>query len=106
MKFTLFCLQIQLCFQQPLQNPLDMTNMFFLKMAAYQLVLATGPGNPPAVRCLASGSVPFGSKTAQKPELQCLGSFVTRTGYRPAVFGRVVPAPLFQLYRSCNFRSN
>jgi len=50
------------------------------------LVLATGPGNPPAVRFLASGSVWFGSLPGQKPEPLCLGGFVTRTGPKPCVF--------------------
>jgi len=44
------------------------------------IVLATGPGNPPAVRFLAGGSVRFGSLPGQKPEPRCLGGFVTRTG--------------------------
>ena len=40
--------------------------------AAY-IVLATGPGNPPAVRVLAGKTVRFGSRTVQKPDPQCLG---------------------------------
>jgi len=32
------------------------------------VVLATGPGNPPAVRVLTCGSVRLGSRTGQKPE--------------------------------------
>jgi hypothetical protein len=48
------------------------------------LVLATGPGNPPAVRVLTGGSVRFGSRPGQKPDPLCLGGFVTRTGHRTA----------------------
>ena len=50
------------------------------------IVLATGPGSPPAVRVLTGGSVQFGSRTGQKPDPRCLGGFVTRTGHKPAVF--------------------
>jgi len=50
------------------------------------LVLATGPGNPPAVRFLAGGSVRFGSRPVQKTELRCIGGVETRTGHKPAVF--------------------
>ena len=53
---------------------------------AKHLVLAMGPGNPPAVRFLADGSVQFGSLPGQKPEPLCLGGFVTRTEPEPCVF--------------------
>ena len=51
-----------------------------------QLVLATSPGNPPAVRVFPGGSVQFGSLPAQEPEPLCLGGFVARTGPKPWVF--------------------
>jgi len=70
------------------------------------LVLATGPGNPPAVQFLAGGSVRFGSKPGQKPKLLCLGGVVPQTGHKPAGFGRVVPGLRFHFYGSCNFCSN
>jgi len=38
-----------------------------------QLVLATGPGNPPAVRVWTGKTVLFGSTTVQKPDPQLLG---------------------------------
>jgi hypothetical protein len=44
---------------------------------------------------VAGGSVRLGSKPGQKPEPHCLGGVVTRTGHKPAVFGRVVPGPRF-----------
>jgi len=37
------------------------------------LVLATGPGNPPAVRVWTAKTGRFGSRTVQKPDLQTLG---------------------------------
>ena len=37
------------------------------------LVLATGPGNPPAVRVRTGKTVQFGSRTIQKPDPQRLG---------------------------------
>jgi hypothetical protein len=42
-------------------------------------VLATGPGNPAAVRVLTSGLVCFGSLPGQKPDTRCHGGFVNRT---------------------------
>jgi hypothetical protein len=62
-----------------------------------RLVLATGPGNPPAVRVLARGSVRFVSRRGQKPDLPCLGGVVNRTGHKPAVFGRVGTGPQFHI---------
>jgi len=61
----------------------------FIWSAAYiywsiRLVLATGPGNLPVVRFLASRSVQFGSRPGQKPNPLCLGRFVTQTGHKPA----------------------
>jgi hypothetical protein len=50
------------------------------------LVLATGPGNPPAVQLLAGGSILFGSLPSQKPHLLCVAGFVARTRHKPAVF--------------------
>ena len=49
-----------------------------------RLVLATGPGNPPAVRVLTCGSVWFGSRTGQKPEPLFSWWDVTRPGHRSA----------------------
>jgi len=37
------------------------------------VVLATGPGNPPAVQVWTGKAVPFGSRTVQKPDPQLLG---------------------------------
>jgi len=42
-----------------------------------QVLLATGLGNLPAVRVLTSGLVRFGSRPGEKPDLLCLGGFVT-----------------------------
>jgi len=44
-----------------------------------RIVLATGPGNLPAARVLTCGSVSFGPRPGQKPDLLCLGGFVTWT---------------------------
>ena len=52
----------------------------------WRLVLATGRGNPPAVRLLAGGSVQFCAKPGQNPDPLCLGGFVTRTGHRTVGF--------------------
>jgi len=49
-----------------------------------QLVLATGPGNPPAVRVLTCGSVRFGSRTGQKPDPLLSWWVVTWPGHRTA----------------------
>jgi hypothetical protein len=38
-----------------------------------EVVLATGPGNPPAVRVRTGKTVRFGSRTVQKPDPQRLG---------------------------------
>jgi hypothetical protein len=40
------------------------------------------PGNPSAVVVLTGDSVRFGARHGQKPDLVCLGGFVTRTGHR------------------------
>ena len=56
---------------------------FLIKTTILQ-VLATGPGNPPAVLVLTGGSVLFGSRPGQKPYPLCLGGFVTSTGHRSA----------------------
>jgi len=37
------------------------------------VVLATGPGNPPAVRVWTGKTVRFGSRTVQKPDRELLG---------------------------------
>jgi hypothetical protein len=48
------------------------------------VVLATCPGNLAVVRDLTSGSVRFGSRTGQKPELLLSWRVVIRPGYRTA----------------------
>jgi len=53
-----------------------------LKHNEWCIVLASGPGDPPAVWVLTSGSVWFGSRPSQRPDPLCLGGFVTRTGHR------------------------
>jgi len=58
----------------------------FGEMLTVGVVLATGPGNPPAVRFLAGGSVRSGSLPSQKPEPLCLGRSVTQTEPKPCVF--------------------
>jgi hypothetical protein len=77
----------------------------FLRTAV-DVVLATGPGNPPAVRFVASGLVLFSSTPGQKPDPYCVGGVGTATGYIPAGFGRVVPGPWFHFYGSGNIGSN
>ena len=42
-------------------------------IALFLLVLATGPGNPPAVRVRTGKTVRIGSRTVQKPDQQHLG---------------------------------
>jgi len=49
-----------------------------------QVVLATGPGNPPAVRVLTGGAVRFGPRPGQKPEPRLSSRVVTRPGYGTA----------------------
>ena len=70
------------------------------------IVLATGPGNLPAVRFLASDSVRFGSRPGQKPDLLCVGGSVTRTGHKPAVFWPGWNQPVVPYYVSYNFGSS
>jgi hypothetical protein len=50
------------------------------------VVLATGPGNLPAVQFLPCSLDWFGSLSGQKPEQLPLCGFVTRTGHTSAVF--------------------
>jgi len=50
------------------------------------VLLATGPGNWPAVWVLTGGWVWFGSRRGQKPAPLCLGGVVTQTGHNPTVF--------------------
>jgi hypothetical protein len=71
-----------------------------------EVVLATGPGNPPAVRVLTGGSVRFGLLPGQKPEPGWLGGFVTRTGHKPAVFWPGCTRTAVPFCGSLNFRSN
>jgi len=56
------------------------------KSCAERVVLATGPGNPPAVCVFTGGLVQFGLLPSHKPNPRCLGGFFTRTGHKPAVF--------------------
>ena len=70
------------------------------------LVLATGPGNLPVVRYLASGSVWLGSRLGQKPDPLCLGRVVTRTGHKPAVFWPGWYWTVVPYYGSYNFGSS
>jgi len=39
----------------------------------FEVVLATGPGNPPAVGDWTGTTVQFGSRTVQRPDLLLLG---------------------------------
>jgi hypothetical protein len=88
------------------ENPANQSNIIMMGDPLLYLVLATGPGNPPAVRFFASGSVRFVSKPGQKPEPQCLGGVDTRTGHKPAVFWPGCTRPTVPNYGSCNFGSN
>jgi hypothetical protein len=45
----------------------------FHRLTAFYLVLATGPGNPPAVWVWTGKTGQFGSRTVQKPDPQTLG---------------------------------
>jgi hypothetical protein len=56
------------------------------------LVLAMGPGNPPAVQFLAGGSVRLVSKPGETPEQQLLEG--------------LLPGLRFHFYGSCNFPYN
>lgn len=49
-------------------------------------LLATRPGNLPAVRLLTSGSIQFSLRTGQKPDPLCLAEVVTRTGHELTVY--------------------
>ena len=51
----------------------NLTSLSFFCAVAIQLVLATGPGNPPALQVQNGKIVWFGSRTVQIPNLQCLG---------------------------------
>ena len=70
------------------------------------VVLATGQGNPPAVWVWTSGSVQFGSRSGQKPNLLCLGGVVTRTGHKPKIFRLECTWTVVPYHGSCNFGSN
>jgi hypothetical protein len=63
----------QFCACRPKED--EPLNAYFTKLSNYriQLVLATGPGNPPAVRVRTGKTVRFGSRTVQKPDPQRLG---------------------------------
>jgi len=50
------------------------------------IVLATGLGNPPAVRVWTGYTVRFCPKTVQQPDLLSLGGVGTQTGLKPAEF--------------------
>ena len=49
-----------------------------------------GPRNLPAVQVWTGKMVRFASGPVQKPNPPLLGGFVTWTGYKPAVFWRVL----------------
>jgi len=69
-------------------------------------VLATGPGNPQAVRVLTGGLVQFGSRPVQKTEPLHLGGVVTRTGQKPAVFSPGLSYSRVSILRTQNFGSS
>jgi len=52
----------------------------------WQIVLATGRGNPPAVRFLANDPVQYSSRPGQEPDQECLRGVITWTRHKPAVF--------------------
>jgi len=61
-----------------------------------KLVLATGPGNPPAVRVWTGKTVRFSSKTLQKPNQQTLGgpnpdAYLSTRGFRRVSLDPSVP---------------
>jgi hypothetical protein len=64
-----------------------------LKRNGLRVVLATGPGNPPAVRFLAGGSVRFGSLPGQKPNRYVLAGLLPGPNRNPVFFGRVGTGP-------------
>ena len=58
-------------------------------------MVATGPGNPPVVRFLGSGSVRFGSKSGLNPNCFVLAGLLPGPDIDPPLFGQVVPGPRF-----------
>jgi len=70
------------------------------------VVLATGAGNPPAVRFLPSGSVRLGSVPSQTPEQLCLEGFVTRTDPKHCVIWHGWNRTAGPFSGSYNFGSN
>jgi len=73
-----------------------------------KVVLATGPGNVPAVRVLTGGSVQFGSvpDPAQNPTCFVLAGLLPGPDIEPQVFDWVGNGLQFQIYGSYSFRSN
>ena len=70
------------------------------------LLLATGPGNRPAVQVLAGGSVQFGSRPGQKPDPLLSADLLPGPGIYPEVFGPVGTGLRLQLYVSETLASN
>jgi hypothetical protein len=77
-----------------------------IEFCAPALVIATGPGNLPAVEVVTGGPIRFGSRPGRRPNPLCPGVFVTRTGYNSLFFDQVVPRPWCLFHGSSNFRSN
>jgi hypothetical protein len=66
------------------------------KTGGQRLVLATGPGNPPAVRVWTAKTGRFGSRTVQKPDPQTLGvpnpdPYLSTRGFRRVLVDLSVP---------------
>ena len=70
------------------------------------LVLAMGPGTPPAVQVWTGISVRFSSRPGQEPDLLCLGRVVTQIGHKPVVLWPGCTPTAGPYYSSCNFGSN
>ena len=51
----------------------SLVHLFQIHHLLFWVVLATGPGNPPAVRVWTGKTVRFGSRTIQTPDLLLLG---------------------------------
>jgi hypothetical protein len=79
-----------------------------LQTKSNRLVLATGPGNSPAVRVLTGSSVQFSSvpDPAKNATRISLGGVLPGPDIELSVFGRVGTGPWFQIYGSYKFGSN
>jgi len=69
------------------------------------LVLATGPGNLPAVQFLPSGSARFSSRLGEKPDRLCLGWVGARTGHKPGGLWPGMNHTAIRFYSSFHFVS-